>query len=249
VKGRVNIERLALVLIAAVALAGFVVSPALGGPGFLTQKEANKLYLKKKAASRLYLASADAESRFLSRSDADTRFAPRGEAYSRAEADARFLRREGATRITATPSLWRSAPIFGGPEPTVDLFADGFKLTTAEQGVTSAYLTPQLPTTLYGKATKLLGVEYCYSAGANAKLAGTFLELLSQTSGPDVPPGTTKVAEDTTTRTDSTCRTIAAASPVPLGVGDIAVFSAVIEFPTKSSNSIMLGRASFILEP
>ncbi len=248
---RINFERLALVLIAAVALAGFVVSPALGGPGFLTKKKADKLYLKKKAADARFLAKSAAGglatkseiSGLLSSAAADGRF------YSRTEADARFMRREGATRVTATPSLWQSAPIFGGPEPTVVRFVDGFRLTTSEEGVSSAYLTPELPTALYGRAMKLAGVEYCYSAGANAKLGGTFLELFSQTSGPDVPPVTTQVATDLTTRTDSTCRTITAPSPVPLGVGDITVLTVIVEFPTKSSNSITLGRATFILEP
>jgi hypothetical protein len=42
-----SILGIVLILIGAVALAGFVVSPALGGPGFLTRQQARKLFVGK----------------------------------------------------------------------------------------------------------------------------------------------------------------------------------------------------------
>ena len=60
-----------LVLIGAVALAGFVVSPALGGPGFLTTQQARKLFVGKGQA-RTFVRKREAAG-LLRKADADTR--------------------------------------------------------------------------------------------------------------------------------------------------------------------------------
>jgi hypothetical protein len=245
-------RHLVLGLLAVVAAVGFVVSPALGGPGFLTQQKASKLFLKKGAANRRFVTKDRAASfatkaelnGLLGEAEAGARF------YSRGESDARFLRPEGAIRITAGPTDWTvGANIVGEQKPTATYFADAAKLTSATQVMASAMIMPDLPNSLYGRQTKLVGAEYCYAAQANAKLLTVYLDLLSQTTGPAQPPGITDVAKDTLARTDSACRTLTATSPVAIGPADFPVMTVLIEYPTNSSQSISLGRATFVLSP
>jgi hypothetical protein len=248
-RGIVSIERLALVLIAAVALAGFVVSPALGGPGFLTKKKANKLYLKKKDASRLFLSKGDADSRFLAKGDADSRFPAKGEVYTRPEADSRFLRPEGEIRIVSGPTNWVLGPTFAGPDPSVAYFSDSVRLRSSAEATAFAQITPELPAVLYGRPMKFVGAEFCYTATANARLNFVSLAILTESEKLGIPD-VAELVLDGTTRTDDACRTYKAASPVTLGAGDFPVLGVGVNYPTNTLNSdILLGRASFILQP
>jgi hypothetical protein len=250
---KVNLERLALVVIAAVALAGFVVSPAFGGPGFLTKKKADKLYLKKNAAkallskgeaSGLYLSKAEADGRFYSRSEADAR------TYSKGEADGRFLRPEGAIRIASGPTNWVLGPtFFEEPDPKVTYFADATRLRSSAAVTAAAQMMPDLPATLYGRATKIAGAELCYDASSTARLASVILEAFTESDGISAPVLTTSIVEDNTLRTDNNCRTYTASTPVALGPGDYVALVAVVNYSTASQSDFLLGRATFLLQP
>jgi hypothetical protein len=50
-RGKLKVERTALIVIGALALAGLVVSPAIGLRGALTPLQAKKFFLKKKRRS------------------------------------------------------------------------------------------------------------------------------------------------------------------------------------------------------
>ena len=229
-----SLERLALIPLAAVALAGFVVSPALGGPGFLTKKKANRLFLRKRVANRLFLSKSEAGSLF----------------YSRAEADSRFVRPEGEIRINAGPTNWVLGPNVEGKEPpATTYFADAFRLTSKEEATASAEITPELPVALFGRQMEILGAELCYNADADAILQGAFLELVTESNGIGEPPPLTQVAHDSTPRTDHACRAYRAASAVPIGLDDQLLFAVVVHFPTSSSSSFLIGRTTFLLQP
>ncbi len=235
-------ERFVLLLLAAFALVGFVVSPALGGPGFLTKQKANRLFLKKRAADRLFLSKRSAGA-LLSKADAGGLF------YSRAEADSRFLRPEGEIRINAGPTNWVLGPTFEGTAPETTYFADALRLRSTTQTTAFPEIAPELPVTLYGRATKILGAELCYSANANAQLQSAFLEIVSESNGPGEPPPLTEVAKDQTTRTDNACRTYRASSPVPIGPNGHVLFGLAVHYPNNSISDFLIGRTTFVLQP
>jgi hypothetical protein len=226
-------QRIALGLLAIVAVAGFVVSPALGGPGFLTKKKANRVFLRKGAANRLFLSKAEAGSRF----------------YSRPEADSRFLRPEGETRINTGPTNWVLGLAVEGPPVEATYFADALRLRSTAKAKAVAEITPELPVAQYGRTTKMLGAELCYDADASAELQAVFLEIVSESNGIGQPPPLTEVAKDQTPRTDNACRTYRAVSPVGIGPSGYAIFSVLVRFPNASTADFLIGRTSFLLQP
>jgi hypothetical protein len=228
-----SIERLALLLLATVALVGFVVSPALGGPGFLTTKKANKVFLKKRVAN----------TRFLTKNEAGTLF------YSRGEADSRFLRPEGEIRINAGPTNWVVGAAFEGPAPTATYFADAVRLRSTAEAAAFAQLAPEIPVNLYGRPVKIVGAELCYDAGANAELEAVILDMVSESNGIGEPPPITEVVRDQTSRTDNACRSYRAPSPVPLDPNGHLLLAVLVHYPTSSVSDFLIGRTTFLLQP
>jgi hypothetical protein len=243
-----NLRRAGLTLLAAAVVAVLVVAPAIGGLGVISPKQVQRQYLKKKAAGRIYLTKKEAESRFLTKAEADGRFAPKGEAYSRSESDALYLRPEGTIELTAGPSEWVYAGGFG-PEPTLSHFSDATALESTDETLSSMLVSPTLPTFLYGRETRLAGVEVCYDAAPNAVLGTVFLSLLEESNGIGAPPPIEELVTDATARTDSACRTYRPQSPVPIGRDKILSLVMLINFNSKSPAKFLIGRTSFTLLP
>jgi hypothetical protein len=247
-RGRLRAQRTALIVIGALALAGLVISPAIGLRGALSPLQAKKFFLKKKAAARIYLSKADAASRFLTKADAEARFAPQGEAYSRSESDALYLRPEGAIELTAGPSDWVYSGGFG-PAPTFTHSLDATRVESSTEAVLTVKLSPVMPAVLYGREVKVIAVEVCYDASSAAQLHYVSMQLVEQSTEVGKTPPTEQVATDSVVRTDNACRTYRSPSPVPIGRDKVLSLSLLIGYSTKAPASFLIGRTTFSLLP
>lgn len=227
--------RWGVTLVIAVALAGFVVSPALGGPGFLTQKKAGKVYLKKKAAKKAYLTRRAAEA-LLSKNQAQSTY------QTIAAANASTA---GEIVVSAHGS-WGLASD-GPPAPTVTL-QDGY-ISYSDNGPAQYRLPFQTPVSIFGKPLRLIAFETCFNtSGAGVSVTSITLLRFSQ-SGADWASATGQpLARDATARTDSGCLRIPAAGTPALTATDALIARMAVSH-SGGVGSIQLGRASLILAP
>lgn len=225
--------RFAVIAALAVALAGFVVSPALSGPGFLTDDEAAKVFLKKKRASKVFLKKKRANNRFLTKKAATSRY------YSKTEADGRFLRPEGEIRLGVATSEWVS-----GDELTVDYNAN--EATFPGGGNDRFAITGStIPTLLYGRQVSLKAVELCYVTFGDSALDAVFVRLYGTT--PTAATTERSLVIDDTDRNDSGCRTYA--GPATLPVGD-EVLNVTLRYdaPAAGLDELSIRRLTVLLE-
>jgi hypothetical protein len=205
----------------AVALTATIISPALGGPGFLTNKAAKKTFFTKKKTNQLFLRKSSASSSF----------------YTKSQANSTFLPASGDTTLQISPDNWVAAG-----SATVTHFSGEAQLK-GSSGTEFFNAALNLPTVLQGRAVKIDDFELCYSAtNAGAKLDRVFLFVVrNATASNAIPsaPGETPI-DDNTDRTDSSCRTYAAASPVAIGPNDFA--QVVVRNAYTSATNVVVGR-------
>ena len=202
---------LVLVGVLALALTATVISPALGGPGFLTKSGAKKTFFTKKKTNQLFLRKSSAS--------------------------ANFLPASGDTTLQISPDNWVATG-----SATVAHFSGEADLK-GSSGTEFFNAAINLPTQLQGRAVKIDSFELCYDATiANAKLDRVFLFVTKNATASDpIPsaPGATPIDDDTD-RTDSTCRTYAAAGPVTIGPNDFAQI--VIRNAYTAASHVTVGR-------
>lgn len=230
-----------LAVAAGVALAGFIVSPALGGPGFLTSKEANRQYLKKRAAAKRYLGKGEANRRFL----------------TTAAAEARYLRPEGPIRISTGGGSWAVEQGFG-PAPTTKYTSEGLEFEYEEvEGSASAgaEMIPDIPVLLYGRQMKLVSAEFCWRATEAAQRRIAHLYVITEDGGIGHPPEShfldMKGAGIDETSGGNSCWTLAPTAPYALGPADQVRLFVGVGMPMSVqplSGTVVLGRATFVLE-
>lgn len=166
--------------LAAVALAGFVVSPAFGGPGFLTLTRAKKIfvtkasagaYLTKTEAAAGYLGKGDASSTYLSKADAGSTYLGKGEAEStylskadaqrgyvgKAEADAKYLPSSATSTYEVSSANW----VAMSASSTVTYAANVVQLLGTGEPMFTAATT--LPAEIQGRPVSIAGMELCFS--------------------------------------------------------------------------------------
>ncbi len=219
----VSVRVIALVAVASVALAGFVISPAFGGPGFLTKNAARKTYVTKKVVKKTYITKKATGQKYITKDDANTAFAPR-----RAE-----------TTLAVSPANWISAG--SGATQSVTYFSGEADLTSTAAGTFKFYNAAlTLPAVLQGQPVSVKSFELCYAASAAAKITRVFMFSERPTSAAPHPSGATPISDDTE-RTDDTCRTYAAASPVALDPSALYEIVLRADF-TAGSNSVNVSR-------
>jgi hypothetical protein len=83
-------------------------------------------------------------------------------------------------------------------------------VTRSATGTSLMSVQPDIPSVLYGKALRLLGVEFCYGASANAPLMFAEINTYTHSTG----PGTRQQRLlDLTVREDTACRYYKLATP------------------------------------
>ena len=102
-------------------------------------------------------------------------------------------------------------------------------------------LAPDLPTVLFGKRVQLKAVNFCYNASTSVYIDWLYMRRNYGTSS------SVTIFEDTTTRTDETCRRYNLSTPFTLGAYDNVQL--VLRLYTSTSNAnFYIGQTSFILE-
>jgi hypothetical protein len=201
--------------LASVAVVGFVVSPAFGGPGFLTAKKARKIFVTKKlarkyltraSAASTYVTGSDAASTFLSQSEAQGKYVGKSEAdekyVGKSEADEKYLPASAETILQVPPVAWQTS----NSSSSTEYFANATRLERGSAGETSFNAGIPLPSVLQGRPVKVTGMELCYEATFGATLSAVYLYF-------EGAPGVT----DETDRTDNACRTYEPEAPVSPG--------------------------------
>lgn len=226
----------ATLAVATAAVTALAISPAFGGPGFLTKKKATQLFLPKKA-KKLFLTQA--ESKKLTESAAtetDKKIAAATSGLiSKAQADSAYLPSKGSVQLQVSPTNWISASAGSVNYSTsaVDLGSSG----AASDQFFNVALT--LPSVLAGHPVSINSFELCYDAAPTATIDRVFLFTNTPTSANVTPSGTTPI-NDETDRTDATCRTYAGAAPIPIGPTTLAEI--VLRNDYSSAGSVQVTR-------
>jgi hypothetical protein len=232
-RGRVVIGGAVALVVGAVAI-----SPAIGGPGFLTKKKASKIFAKKDDA----YTKADADARFLTPSQGDSRYLTPG------QGDSRYLPASGQIRVNASPMTWQKTSGAPGidtlperPEPGFTTFG-GSSMALSDVPVA---IEPTLPTVLVGKPLTFVGVNACYVTDPITTLDTVRINLTTNTNGSG---NTSALLTDTIDRTDDACRDYTPTTPHPLAPGDDISLEFAVDY-SANAGFFGAGRATFILQP
>lgn len=136
------------------------------------------------------------------------------------------------------------------PNGRVEHYSDSISLTTTATGTNYYQMNLSIPSSMYGRAVFLKGVQFCYDAtSGGASLKRVELTLFEVNSSGVVLLANNVV--DTTTRTDKTCRQYMFATPSKLSGTEHAVFITSTNFTTTSTftGRIMIRSITAILAP
>lgn len=101
--------------------------------------------------------------------------------------------------------------LFSSTDPLVfGNFSNETQVTRNSIGNNLMSVQPDIPSVLYGKALRLLGVEFCYGASAGAQLTLAEINTYSHSTG---PAGRQQRLIDLTVREDTACRYYKLATP------------------------------------
>jgi hypothetical protein len=211
--------RITLLVVVAV-VAGLTVSPALGGPGFLTVQKAKRVFFTKKKTNRLFLRKSAA--------------------LTQADGDARYPQRHGTMRVQVGPDNW----VQGSNTATVDYAP--FLVSMQSTGAANTqrfHASPQLPSEVGGEPVRIESFELCYDATApSAEIDGMAL-LRQTTTGPSDTHDT--LATDTTVRNDKACAIVPVASSPALGAN--SVVQVLLEVDYSAAGAVRVSRLTLNL--
>ncbi len=149
----------------------------------------------------------------------------------------------GMILVTPGNSEWRK--FSDGDNITMSNFSSATHVTKASAGTAFLSLQPSLPTALYGRSLKLLGVEFCYTSASSAFLSYVEINTFTSTTG----AGTRSMRfSDTTNRLDSACRYYVLPTPAILTAKDGANIFIQVQWDVSSQNFI-IARTTFVLQP
>lgn len=220
----------ALAVAGALIITAAVISPAVGGPRFLTLGDAKKVFVTKKQANRKFLRKAAA----YNRRQANARF------LDQSEGDGRYLPAGTATRIQVSPDNWVAADA----DVDIDHFSGEVQLGTLSAGAKFFNAALTLPTVLHGRPVKVDSFELCYDAtDPEVTLDYAFLFVVPNSTADDPLGSSSGITpiEDDTNRNDATCRTIAGAAPVTLGPNSLAQVAVRVDF-VGPGGTLRIGR-------
>lgn len=135
---------------------------------------------------------------------------------------------------------------FSSADPiTTTRYSDTQGFARSSTGTSFLTIHPAVPTSLYGNALKLIGVELCYHTNTGNSI--TYVQLTLNTQTTDGQGGDTTLASDSTARIDAACRLYAPASPRVLTSNDELSLYVISDW-TSAGTLLYLGRTTFILQ-
>jgi hypothetical protein len=124
-------------------------------------------------------------------------------------------------------------------------YSSYIQLRAPGAGAYGFQITPDLPATLYGRQMYTHSVKICYDATYGASITGVYFEhLIWNGAGWDIY----RIVQDTTTRTDATCREYTLPTDGSLWGSDHVVVYLTANF-TSSGDHIRIGATTFRLVP
>lgn len=170
-------------------------------------------------------------------------FTTRGQAAQWLQKASNIPPSTGLILISAGYGDWH--PFFSTDNVTNEIYSNVIYLKRTTTGSSFFSLHPSIPTVFYGRSLKLVAVELCYTASANAVFS--FIEINTYTHTTSAGSRTQQFSDDTD-RTDSACRYYALPTPVTLTSEDGA--NIFIQGNWNSANSpLIIGRTTFVLAP
>jgi hypothetical protein len=146
----------------------------------------------------------------------------------------------GLILVSSSSGDWK--PFSSGDNLSYSYFSSSTYVTRATAGSNFLSLHPSIPTVLYGRSLELVGVEFCYTAQANAYVSYVEINKMDSSSG----TGTRKLLfSDPTDRTDSACRYYVLSSPELLTANDALNF--FVQGVWVTSTNLNFGRTTFVL--
>lgn len=157
-----------------------------------------------------------------------------------------YVLNSGLTLFTVGTSEWQP-----GANPPAGLDVDRYSgvlyaTTTGAALSTFFNVSPTVPTSVYGKAFQLEGVELCYDASATAVLNDVFLGVHRDGAGPNDNPYLV-MQQDATDRTDRMCRVYNLPTPHVLTTDDWVQLAISVNYTAAAT--FQIGRTTFILRP
>jgi hypothetical protein len=146
----------------------------------------------------------------------------------------------GLIMVSSSPGDWK--PFSSNDNLSYSYFSSSTYVTKATSGSNFLSLHPSLPTVLFGRSLELVGVEFCYTAQANAYVSYVEINKMDSSSG----TGSREMLfSDATDRTDSACRYYVLSSPELLTANDAVNF--FVQGVWVTSTNLNLGRTTFVL--
>lgn len=154
-----------------------------------------------------------------------------------------YLRNSGNTYVQLGHANW--APLSSTDPIDVTRALDAQELTASGTGSFSFRLDGLMPTSQYGKALALSGVQICYQT-LGPSITDVLVEADTETTG--VPGNLTVLVDDSTVRTDAACRTYSPSSPATLASSTQISIEIQADWASPG-DELDLGRATAILQP
>jgi len=147
-------------------------------------------------------------------------------------------------QILITPGFGEWMPFSSSDNLSWNYYSGRTYVYKSTTGSNFLSLHPSIPTVLYGKKLKVLGVEFCYDANTNAYLDYIEINTYTHTTG----PGTRSVIyADNNNRTDENCRFYQLSVPRNLHEDMGLNFFIRVIWDTAGAG-FELGRTTFVLQ-
>jgi hypothetical protein len=149
----------------------------------------------------------------------------------------------GTILITPGSAGWQKS--LPADNLTFTYYSNSTAILKATAGTAYITLQPSIPTALYGRSLKLLGVEFCYAASSDAVLDYVEINTFNSATG----EGTRTIQfSDDTNRTDTACRYYVLPTAVILTPKDGVNMFVRVNW-TLASTALYTTRTTFVLAP
>lgn len=153
----------------------------------------------------------------------------------------------GEIRINSGPNSWDWMGTQPGPLSIYRYDVFTMFTSSTNNNYATLIMTPDFPSALYGRVLNVIGMEYCYTANANAYIDRVFAFYTNQTA--NAGGVFTALVSDETNRTDAACRYY---SITPKAIDDNTILSMYLFAawgPAGAGAELRLGHVTFFFQP